>query len=1286
MQTSMVRKMRTSTPFSLKNLPLALMLAGLVVTVPLAHAQRIESGGGKGGGADGGLGGLAAGGGGQGGGNGSAAGGAGGAGSLDPALASRPGANGPAGSAGLGGAGGVSGDQWGLTAGGGGGGGGAGSNTLADDGGSGGIGGIGNIMAAPTVSLSSTDLNGGSGQDGSSSAQHAAGAGGGGGGGAGLMLLYGGTASVEIVSSNITGGAGGKGWSSPGSAYGDDRTGAGGGGGVGLFMAGAGTLALRATDYDLYSVTGGAGGMGDQGASSGGNGGAAIFLHDGGLLDISNQYFVIGGGGGDANFLFPTSKGGNGASAILANEANIYNAGVIQGGEGGFGTTAGAGGHGVEMHGGSISNTGMIYGGPAGHTSTGTSGQGGAAIVLRASPHPAVVDNYFLVHGGLGGLGGIGGAGIVSYSDRTTIRNIGGTASISGGQSAPGIYANAVELHGNHSTLEFDGGASFFGNVVSLGADNLLRFNGASNATRDMGTIGPAGVFRGFASLEKAGSGTLTLTGTPGAVLPWNLTGGYLAVASDASLGGAPLRFDGGALRVQGAAFASTASSITWGPNGGGFDIEDPANTFTVSQDLAGGALYKSGPGTLVLTGANSFSYTAVNDGTLIGNASSISGDIFNAALLVFDQPTTGTVAGNIVGTGRYVKRNTGTLNLARGLGNAQEWRIEGGTLRTTNADHRASNAKLAGNGVFAKAGAGILRLTGDSSAFAGHTQVEAGTLTVGAGGAGKLGGSLSVSSGAMLEGTGVAGATTLLSGAVIAPGVSTGTPGVSVGTLTVDGNLTFAPNAIYRVEADPDSSASDRIVVTGTAALAGSAVHIGPDTGANAGFASARDYTILSANLVTGQFDTIKSNYAFLAPRLRYTTQDVTLRLERKQVPVDPSVDPSVDPATPPTRPIRFADAAQSGNQAAVARALDSLPAASALHEYILTLPQGAPPAAFDSLSGEAHASVTASLASLGASVPTLPLAHLRANLAAGLRPGAPTAQATGPLPASALPASAAQPAWAEVFGNWQTLDGNGNAARVKQHTGGVFVGADHELGAGWRAGAALGVADSKIRVDDRASQADVNSYSAVLYGGKAFEAGAGKLNLLAGAAYTWHDIDTERYASVAGASQKLSAGYGASTAQVFGELGYALAVSEAATVEPYAGIAYSDLRTRGFSESGGSAALSGQSDSNSLTTTTLGLRAHTRFTLGQAEATLRANLGWRHAFGDVQPASTLAFAGGQAFTVAGTPIARNAALLGLGADVAVSRSLTLGLAYDGQYGDGNREHTGMLRMRWAF
>ncbi|KAG1435345.1 hypothetical protein G6F55_014356 [Rhizopus delemar] len=41
--------------------------------------------------------------------------------------------------------------------------------------------------------------------------------------------------------------------------------------------------------------------------------------------------------------------------------------------------------------------------------------------------------------------------------------------------------------------------------------------------------------------------------------------------------------------------------------------------------------------------------------------------------------------------------------------------------------------------------------------------------------------------------------------------------------------------------------------------------------------------------------------------------------------------------------------------------------------------------------------------------------------------------------------------------------------------HPGGVFAGADHAVGNGWRLGGAVGYTDSKIRVDDRASQADV-------------------------------------------------------------------------------------------------------------------------------------------------------------------------------------------------------------------
>ncbi|MBP6019849.1 MAG: autotransporter domain-containing protein [Burkholderiaceae bacterium] len=196
----------------------------------------------------------------------------------------------------------------------------------------------------------------------------------------------------------------------------------------------------------------------------------------------------------------------------------------------------------------------------------------------------------------------------------------------------------------------------------------------------------------------------------------------------------------------------------------------------------------------------------------------------------------------------------------------------------------------------------------------------------------------------------------------------------------------------------------------------------------------------------------------------------------------------------------------------------------------------------------------------------------------------------------------------------------------------------------------------------------------------------GAGKLNFLAGTAYTWHKLNTERHATVAKASQKLKSDYRATTTQVFTELGYAVPLSERATVEPFAGLAWNQLRTRGFSESGGSAELSGQSGSHAQTSTTLGLRAHSGFTLGQVDGQLRAKLGWSHAFGDVAPQSTLAFQGGQAFTVAGAPMARNAALTELGVDMAISRHATLGLSYSGQYGGGNREHTGSLNLSWRY
>ena len=134
-------------------------------------------------------------------------------------------------------------------------------------------------------------------------------------------------------------------------------------------------------------------------------------------------------------------------------------------------------------------------------------------------------------------------------------------------------------------------------------------------------------------------------------------------------------------------------------------------------------------------------------------------------------------------------------------------------------------------------------------------------------------------------------------------------------------------------------------------------------------------------------------------------------------------------------------------------------------------------------------------------------------------------------------------------------------------------------------------------------------------------------------------------RYGSL---DQKLTAGYHASTTQLFAETGYAMKLDDAVAVEPFAGLAWSDLRVRGFNESGGSAALSGQAQKQRLTTSLAGVRGQ-----WQPEGTaiaLRGMLGWRHAFGGLRPSATLAFDQGPAFSVAGAPIARDAARVELG------------------------------------
>ncbi|MBB1627553.1 autotransporter outer membrane beta-barrel domain-containing protein [Achromobacter sp. UMC71] len=509
---------------------------------------------------------------------------------------------------------------------------------------------------------------------------------------------------------------------------------------------------------------------------------------------------------------------------------------------------------------------------------------------------------------------------------------------------------------------------------------------------------------------------------------------------------------------------------------------------------------------------------------------------------------------------------------------------------------------------------------------------------------------------------------------------------GGTTATVALSGNLAFGTNGIYAVRATP--TAMDRLDVSGRAALSGATVDVVAQPGTyNEHFSQ----VVLTAGGTFGvsRFAGVTTDLAYLTPSLSYSTDNkqVTLTLTRTIVPpVDPGTP--VDPGAGGT-PLRFADLVSGRNARAAANAVESMPASHSVYGAAISLPVGAPQGFFSGLSGEAHATVASGLNNLSGMARNTPLAQLRGNLAAGSAPGAATAAAgvsdAAPL-ALALPASQARPAWAQLVGNWQSIGASGDTASARQHTGGVFAGADSAIGGGWRLGGAVGYTDSRLSVDDLASRADISSYSAIVYGGKAFAVGAGKLNLMAGVAYSWHDIHTRRQIGAGGLNQTLTADYGGNTTQVFSELGYAFGVADGLTLEPYAGLAWAGQRVRGFSESGGSAALSGESSKNDTTTTTLGLRGKQAVTLGTMAGSVSAGLGWRHAFGDLTPTSRLAFDAGQAFTVTGAPIARDAALVEVGADLAVSRRATIGLAYAGQYANANRDHTARIEVRWQF
>ncbi|RCS21380.1 autotransporter domain-containing protein [Phyllobacterium salinisoli] len=500
---------------------------------------------------------------------------------------------------------------------------------------------------------------------------------------------------------------------------------------------------------------------------------------------------------------------------------------------------------------------------------------------------------------------------------------------------------------------------------------------------------------------------------------------------------------------------------------------------------------------------------------------------------------------------------------------------------------------------------------------------------------------------GGVLEGNGLVGSIMAHAGGMVIPGNS-------VSTLSVKGNAVFDSGSGLVIPVAP-SGRSGLLDVSGTASLNGGAVIITPENGA-APLAAAevlellgQKYTVLKATGGrTGEFSGVSPAYYFIGGVLSYGDNDVAVSLSRNNR--------------------AFADAGVTYNQKAAANGIESLKISNRLYDLVVTTSLAEDlPAAFSSLSGEIHSSLKGTLMEDGRFVRDAAIGRIRAAFAAVADIAIAPVKSTGQ---EVYTGASGPTSWAKTYGSWSHADGDGNAAAYRKHIGGFVTGVDGMIADTWLLGILAGYGNSSV--DSQLGNASVGSYEVGIYGGIQIDA----LTISLGASLAQHEINTSRKAWLQDVRESNNADYGANSFQLFGEAAYRIAIPYAA-IEPFVNVAYTRLKTDSFTESGGITGLTGFSESNDVTMTTLGLRASHDIILSENTAVKgRGMLGWNHGFGDVRSDSRLAFAGGNSFTIEGLPIAQDVFIVEAGFDINLNKATTLGISYTGQFSSLARDN----------
>ena len=679
----------------------------------------------------------------------------------------------------------------------------------------------------------------------------------------------------------------------------------------------------------------------------------------------------------------------------------------------------------------------------------------------------------------------------------------------------------------------------------------------------------------------------------------------------------------------------------------GGTATLSGANTYTGATSINGGLLALAGPG-------------------IIANSSGIS--VGAGGTFDISETTAGTAIKSLSGDA------TGLVSLG------------GQTLTLTVA-----------NGTFAGriSGTGGLGVAGGHEVLSG-TNTYTGPTTIGANIAGTLAtlevdgsiaatSNVAVNAGGTLSGTGVVDptTTTITAGGTLAPG----NPANRTGMLKISGNLVFNAGSFYGIGLTPSQHALT--TVTGTAAINGGTVTLGPAPNLGAFYDASKFAILSSGDRLTGAFNPAVGFNGVVqlttTPTLSYDAHDVYL-----------SYGPSaVDLATPP---------GAGQNQQNVINTINSkILSGTALPSGLQNLGTLSVPSYLSALTQvNGEITVDGELAAFQLTDEFLnvmldPFVDGRLGSGGGI---GGKAMAFAPDEAASLPPDVALAyagvlkappvvfdqrwtAWGASYGggNWT----NGNAAtgssNINAQTYGFAAGMDYHYAPDTIFGFALGGGGTNWGIASGGTGRS-DAFQAGIYGmtrsGPAYLAGA--------LAFANHWMTTNRAAS----GDALTASFDAQSYGARVEGGYRYAVLPTLGVTPYAALRAQDFHTPGFSESDLGGDGLGLSDASMNTTdvrSELGARFDNPEVIAGMPLLLRARLAWAHDWVS-DPSVNAAFEAlpGTNFIVYGAPMPENAALTSAGAELFITPRLTFLAKFDGEFAPGSQTYagTGTLRYIW--